>query len=344
MPSEHELADQTGVSRLTVRKAYSELVKKGMLQTVQGKGTFVADSIEPELLSKGNLTSKLANRTIGLLFPEITEYFGRILKEIEQRASQDGYSINVMFNDSIERERQAIDQMLSQNPAGIILTPYRLKRSNVIIKNYEKLAQSGVPIVMIGRPPFHINCDATFVDDTVGIYDTVQTLIGMAHQEFVFLFDGVNSDPQGLMERSEGFKLAIQTVGSSKKPQLIDISEDSWQEKLRTLLLAENPVTAVITDADGTAAAAYTVILDCGKKIPADVSVVGYDNSSICESLQVKLASVAPNRKLLGRHAYDLLKTRINREPDHLNGQVTHSIIITPTLVIRESIGNKLSD
>lgn len=338
--SEHELAEQTGVSRLTVRKAYTELVKKGMLKTVQGKGTFVTNSVNTKLLDNSSYNFESASRVIGIVFPEVAEYFGPILKEIERRASEDGYTINLMFNDSIERERHAIEQMLSQNLAGIILTPYRRKRAGVIIKNYEKLSEIGLPFVMIGKAPFHISCDAAYVDDIVGIYDTVHTLMDMNHREFVFLFNA-NSDPQGLKERSEGFELAIQTMGNNAQPRSFDVTSAGWRDELKQLLLADNPVTAVITDSDHTAAAAYGVIFETGKSIPRDVSVVGYDNSNICGSLQVTLSSVSPNRKLLGKHAYDLLLARMNRDPSQLTENINHNIVIKPTLVLRNSVSEQ---
>ena len=42
IPSEYELCDQYGVSRITVRKALNDLIHEGLLYTQQGKGTFVA--------------------------------------------------------------------------------------------------------------------------------------------------------------------------------------------------------------------------------------------------------------------------------------------------------------
>ncbi|MGV2806442.1 GntR family transcriptional regulator, partial [Clostridium perfringens] len=40
VPSEHEIADQFGVSRQTVRQTFGELEKEGWLERIQGKGTF----------------------------------------------------------------------------------------------------------------------------------------------------------------------------------------------------------------------------------------------------------------------------------------------------------------
>jgi DNA-binding GntR family transcriptional regulator len=43
LPGEHELAAQYGVSRVTVRRAVAILISEGLLQTLRGRGTFVAD-------------------------------------------------------------------------------------------------------------------------------------------------------------------------------------------------------------------------------------------------------------------------------------------------------------
>ena len=339
--SEHELADKLGVSRLTVRKAYTELVKKGTLYTVHGKGTFVVDSLVKEQIVRTDRDTRPPNRMIGILFPEITQYFGPIMREIEPWATQDGYTLSVMFNDSPERERYAIEQMIAQNLSGIILTPRWQKRMSSVSENYETLMHSGLPFVMIGEPPFHVLCDSVYVDEAYAIYDIVEALIGMGHQEFVFLYDSVGNDPHAVMARSEGFRLASRILLESKKPEMIDVFRKDWKEHFSNLILSNEPVTAVVTTDDRTATSAYNVIYDCGKTIPTDISVVGYDNTYICEILQVKLSSVAHNSKLLGRYAYDLLKARMLREENSLT--VTNRIVLKPELILRESVGQKNS-
>jgi|GEM_PF-6787927 len=342
LQSEHELADQLGVSRLTVRKAYTELVKKGTLYTVQGKGTFVVESLVKEQIGKPDREAKPANRMIGILFPEITMYFGPIVKEIEMRAAEDGYTISVMFNESEERERYALEQMLAQNVSGIILTPIWQKRIGHVNENYEKLMRSTMPFVMIGDPPFHVLCDATYVDEAVAIYDIVQALQSMGHEKFLFLYDSYNTHPHALIARSEGFRLAARMLLDTNKPLMIDVFRKNWKEDFREQILADQPVTAVITAGDQVAVIAYNAIYDFGKQIPSDVSVVGYDNTYICENLQVKLSSVAHNSKLLGQTAYDLLKTQITHGVNVANnGNMTHRIVLKPELIMRESVGQR---
>jgi GntR family transcriptional regulator len=48
LPSETELMEKYGVARLTARRAYRELANEGLTITVQGRGSFVKDSQEPE--------------------------------------------------------------------------------------------------------------------------------------------------------------------------------------------------------------------------------------------------------------------------------------------------------
>jgi GntR family transcriptional regulator of arabinose operon len=334
--SEHDLADQMGISRLTVRKAYAELAKRGILHMVQGKGTFVRDTVDPKQVDSEPGKAKATSRTIGILFPEISIYFAPILEEIENRASEDGMNLNVMFNDSIAKERSAIRQILSQNPAGIILTAYRHK-AGVSIENYEELSRSGVPFVMVGKPPFHIHCDSVYVDDVVGVYDTVQTLIGLGHRNFVFLTESAENDLEAMAERSEGLLLGVRTIKDGQSPPTVDLSESGWQRRLAGLLEGADPATAVVADGDRSASSAYNVIMGAGKRIPEDVSVVGYDNSTFCESLQVSLSSVDPRKRLIGSFAYDLLKARM--EAEKVDENAVHYRVVKPALVQRNSMG-----
>lgn len=69
LPSEPELAEASGMSRLTVREAVKTLRAKGVLQVVQGRGTFVAPTEEWSVLDPTLLIARSAAQADSLLLP-----------------------------------------------------------------------------------------------------------------------------------------------------------------------------------------------------------------------------------------------------------------------------------
>ena len=69
IPSEHELCEEYGVSRITVREVLKELVQSGYLKRKQGKGTFVSKpSVEATLVSNYSLSADLKQKGISSEF------------------------------------------------------------------------------------------------------------------------------------------------------------------------------------------------------------------------------------------------------------------------------------
>ena len=83
--SETALCERFQVSRITVRRAIAELAREGLLETVQGKGTFV---------SRQNLYTAPRFRTIGLItYDYDKEIFGDMIRYTKQVLSKNGYSL-----------------------------------------------------------------------------------------------------------------------------------------------------------------------------------------------------------------------------------------------------------
>ncbi|MHB8962147.1 MAG: winged helix-turn-helix domain-containing protein, partial [Saccharofermentanales bacterium] len=127
LPSEHDLSEKMKVSRLTVRKAYVPLIEKGILSASQGKGTFVSDlsSYSLQELSKYSGKGLHSKKVVSVIFPEITVFFAPIIKVIEEVATKNNFTLNVMFNDSYDRELNAINTTIANKVDGVIITPIR---------------------------------------------------------------------------------------------------------------------------------------------------------------------------------------------------------------------------
>lgn len=344
--SENELSLRLKVSRLTVRKAYQEMAKKGFLNTVQGKGTFVSKDEMNSQKGDRNTVSKVGSsttsfntkRTIGVMFPEIALFFPQILRAIEERAAEKGYIINIMFNDSIEKEKQAIEKLIENNVDGIILTPLR-NQGNTSVENYELLHQQNIPVVMVGYPPFHFSCDAVYCDDVSGSYESVEHLVNKGHKRIIFFSDS-RGDYEAVKERKEGYLKAINDLLGPSYAIIIDKNDTDWENAFFKLMNieGEDAVSAIFMESDHYAPYIYSFIYSLGKSIPNDVAVIGYDNSDICENLPVRLASVEQPKKDMGYCAFRLLYEIL--EEGFVPRSYSKYMVVKSKLIPRESMGD----
>lgn len=332
--SENELSERLGVSRQTVRKAYNELEKAGVFQRVHGKGTFISDSFDAADNSKPT-RAKSMSKMIGVMFPEITNFFPKILKGIEEKASEMGYSINLMLNDNFEKEAAAIRKLLDNNVDGIILTPFR-SYGNSSVSNYSLLTEQGIPFVMVGKPPKKIQSDAVFCDDVQGSYLAIKQLIDEGYKFIVHLTNSQN-DREAYEERKEGYMLAVEEMIGASQVCIIDFFDSKWESQLRGIIRDINDKMAVFTNTDELAAIAYNIIQSEGRRIASDVGVLGFNNSPICESLSVKLSSIDHPKQQIGHIAFELLEEKLSsRQETKRNG--SRHIILQTELIRRESI------
>ena len=75
---------------------------------------------------------------------------------------------------------------------------------------------------------------------------------------------------------------------------------------------------------------AMRALQTAGRRVPDDVSVIGFDNTQLSESLEPRLTTVDQSRLRIGEQAVSLLMKS-------LSGETCDDLVITPSLVVRSS-------
>ena len=98
-------------------------------------------------------------------------------------------------------------------------------------------------------------------------------------------------------------------------------------------MLAESPATtAIFAGNDMSALGALDVLDGVGRRVPDDMSLVGYDNTFVAALRHVALTTVDQHRDTIGRLAVDMLIERIE------DGRTdARHVIIPPSLIVRET-------
>jgi len=322
IPTENMLADQFNISRQTVRQAIMHLVKKGILVSRRGSGTYVSE-----------VTRAM---TVGYIATNITDYiFPGITNGIEDVLTANGYSMTLgVTRNRVETEHQLLLSLMNKGVDGIIVEGNRSALPNPNIPLYRELTEKGIPYVFING--YYEALDPVYVvtDDRAGGMLAVDYLYSLGHRHIGGIFKA--DDRQG-HERYAGYS---QESVTQSLP--MDDDEVIWYttpdlehifskgEELR-LLRRLQKCTAVICYNDQVAMRLIQAMLRNGIRVPQDKSVIGFDNSSISELSPVRITSVTHPGEELGREAARRLLNMID------SGSRSKSLVMDTELVVKDS-------
>lgn len=194
LPTELELAEKYAVSRQTVRQALELLERNGLINKVQGSGSYISSQAR-------NLRKTMR---IAVITTYISTYiFPYILRGIEEVATGKNYSIQLMAtNNSIAKERDILHNLSVNTVDGIIVEGTKTALPNPNLSFYRDLACKNTPLVFFnGYYPELLQeprCRIVYVvtDDYGGAHDATNDLIRRGHSSIGGIFK--SDDLQGI--------------------------------------------------------------------------------------------------------------------------------------------------
>ena len=320
IPTEMQLSRHLDISRTTVRIATQRLEVEGLIKRTAGRGTFVV--YQPQ--------DRAANRAIGYLTCSFhNEIHTNILSSAQTELRSAGYQ--VIFSNSRDRDDEAriLEQLLDDEVAGLMLWANAEPSAETlsILAEYERRE---IPVVFVDRPIKGIRADYVASDNFRGSYDLVRYLIQLGHRHIVQLmpnFDDllpVNERRRGYVtaleehdilpyapwkisppDRHEFHETDIYSLVGSQSRQII--------QQLENLADAEGPMpTAIVCINDILAIITINALRNMGYGVPADVSVVGFDDICMASYIGVPLTTTAQDAYELGKLASQMLLERLD--------------------------------
>ena len=227
LPCEQELAARFSVSRQTLRQALAVLEQDGLIEKRRGSGSFLCPAAASQ------------DRRIAVIATSLSDYiFPSLLKDIQACLSAQGFSVVIHATEnSIHREREILQQLLLDPPAGILVESCKTALPNPNAELYQALRQRGLPMTFL-----HGSCrelsDAFCVgdDNYGGGYLLAGHLIRNGHQKIAGIFK--SDDVQG-PERYHGVVCAMRDAGlfpldenflwfsSFQRYQLVELQDES---------------------------------------------------------------------------------------------------------------------
>ncbi len=306
--SERELALRYDVSRVTVRRAISDLVNEGFLRKEGRRGTYIAS------LDTVSVNDVAGKKLVGLMLTYIQDRFAvRLISSITEKCNQLGYNITLSNTQSDpDRTFSQVDRLASEGVAGFIIIP--VAHPNYVDVNIElarRIEKIGVPFVFIDCYVEGVNVDSVSCDNYEGGYKITKHLLDGGHNRIAFI-DGDRCS--SIDDRLAGYKRALKDAGYLPDEELIVSISGGRRMKdvIDPLFENPNPPTAIFSFTDGLIPLINKDLEGRGLRVPKDVALAGFDNRSNEAGQTATLTSVDQPLETEGRTAAKMLIERIN--------------------------------
>ena len=345
LPTERDLATEMNISRPVVRSAIRHLQDKGVI-TQQGPG----HRQQVRIFDKPPLAevSSAVGRTVVAIMSQSIELASAhsILRGInaELRTRETPYQLAVydtepkMLHHTESESEQSweriyLERINRDGAAGVIL--YHVSGPHTI-PLLRSIQQKGIPLVLIDRYPYELECDFVGVDNYGATKVAVEHLIGLGHQRIGYILQ--EEQVSSVQERLRGYRDALEICGLSYVAELTVSARPTASLALDQLLSLPKPPTALVAVNDF---AAFAIIQEANKRgihVPKDLSVVGFDNSEAYTPRPGILTTIRQPFEEIGRRAVELVLAR--QSPPRTPSERAYRHVVLPgTLVVRESTG-----
>ncbi|WP_433256878.1 LacI family DNA-binding transcriptional regulator [Streptosporangium sp. CA-135522] len=253
-------------------------------------------------------------------------FFGRVAGGIVGFLRPRGIHPILMFAETPEARAQVLTYLRQGNADGAVLVS---THSDDPLPRL--LADSGRPAVLFARPARPIPISYVDVAHRTGAKLAADRLVARGCRR-VATISGPLDVPAG-QDRLAGFRDAMAAHGHPYLPCVEgNFTYDSGEAAMERLLAEHPDIDGVFVANDLMAQGALLVLRHHGRRVPDDIAVVGFDDSSAALACRPPLTTVRHPVEDMAAEMARLLLSRIE-QPDR---QVT-SVIFEPTLVVRQS-------
>ena len=326
VPTRKDVAELAGVSETIVsyvinaNRYVSAEKKKRVLETVE-KLHYRPNSIARALKGKGN------SHVLFIADNVANDYFGRLLQELDSVAYDKGYLVSLM---SAKNNRDFITRILSRQVDAVIIS------SASLAENYiQELVDNGLPVVLLMTRDYatvHGRAAQIYTGIESGIMSAVRLLYESGCRNLVHV-DRVSrnlhfSNRQDL--RFRGFCNQMETLGIQITEHSIISGCRDYDELFSAVcerIQCDEPVDGFVCRNDRLACTVLNAVLACGKKVPDDISVIGFDDSDSSKVIRPALSTIAMDQKGIASAALELIEMMVSGQTPIEKHLVTRMVL-----------------
>ncbi|WP_433892664.1 LacI family DNA-binding transcriptional regulator [Streptomyces sp. CA-111067] len=324
-----DIAREAGVAKVTA--SYALNGRSGVAKETRERVLAAAERLGWQANSAARALSASRSGSVGLVLARsagtlaFEPFYMQLISGIEATLSAGRHELVLQLADTVDAALETYRGWWTrQRVDGVLVTDLRVDDPRV-----DWLRESGMPAVVIGaleggELPY------VWSDDADVMRSVVQYLGAMGHRRIARV-----SGPKEFVHtavRDEAFADAARLFdGMTTTVIATDYTDAEGARATRTLLTSTAPPTAIVYDNDVTAVAGVGVAEEMGVEVPAELSVVAWDDSVLCRLNRPALTSVSRDIVRYGTHAAQQLLRVLDGEPA---GELRD---VTPYLVPRGS-------
>lgn len=317
-----EIARLAGVSSATVSKVIngkdeqiSATTKERVWRIVKREG-YIPNGIAKSLRVKNT-------KTIGIIMPDVMNlFFSEIARGIEDAAEKRGYSVILCNSDNKADKEEKYFQILQEKMVdGIILTA-----SEGNVKKY--MEKRHLPMVLLDRDiPADSKVGRIVLDNEEGAYIATNFLIKKGCKNIVFI--SARATGKSSVQRLNGYKKAIlekDFASDENKMFLRGYTIETGYDGIMDLI-HRTEIDGVVCGNDLIAIGAINALKECGKSVPEDVRVIGFDDISISKYMDPPLTTIQQPIYKMGEESVNMLVDMIEKRETNLTKILSSELI-----------------
>jgi LacI family transcriptional regulator len=269
--------------------------------------------------------------TVGVIVADLgNPFIFPVLRGLENRLDEAGLMLLITeTQDDPGRLSRVLNHLLERRVDAVLVSAARLGNASILME----IAHRSIPLILIDRNVPQTGLPSCTHDDQQGGFLAGQHLLDLGHKRLAQLRGP--SDVSSFVDRGRGFTAA--TRAAAAEIELPDVaatpSVEEGRRLLRLLLSQESELpTAIFAHNDLIALGALDVLAEAGLQCPADISVIGYNDSPHADRETPPLTTIRLHGQELGRLAGEIAITAITTP-----GERPMSLTLPPSLIVRES-------
>lgn len=333
----HDVARLAGVSIKTVSNVVNNFEQVRPETRAKVQAAIETLSYQPNISAR-NLRSGRSG-VIGLVLPELSlSYFAELADAVIANAEDHNLVVLVeKTGGDRDRELAVLSSPRMRLTDGLIFSPLGMSQED------SGLLDVDYPLVLLGERIFGSPIDHVTMRNVEAARAATELLIRTGRRRIAVLGAHVNEVVGSAALRMRGYREALDAAGIPFDPALVSYTtlwhRANGAESMREIIGSGVSFDAVFGLNDALALGAMRALQESNLRVPADISVIGFDNIEESQYAVPSLSTVDPGRAEIAKRAVELLADRIRQR----DGQKTdpQEVLVDFDIVLRESAGGE---